>query len=75
MGAVAPKPVNVVVNADFTTLEQLAALGVRRVSVSGTLARTALTAFLAAAKEVAEQGTFTAFGRTLPTAEIDRLFV
>jgi 2-methylisocitrate lyase-like PEP mutase family enzyme len=73
--AVAPKPVNVVVNADFTTVEQLAALGVRRVSVGGTLARTALTAFLAAAKEVAEHGTFTAFARTLPTAEIDRLFV
>jgi 2-methylisocitrate lyase-like PEP mutase family enzyme len=73
--AVAPKPVNVVVNADFTTVEQLAALGVRRVSVGGTLARTALTAFLAAAKEVAEHGTFTAFTRTLPTAEIDRLFV
>ena len=73
--AVAPKPVNVVVNADFTTLEQLAALGVRRVSVGGTLARTALTAFLAAAKEITEHGTFTAFGRTLTGAEIDRLFV
>ena len=73
--AVAPKPVNVVVNADFTTLEQLAALGVRRVSVGGTLARTALTAFLAAAKEITENGTFTAFGRTLTGAEIDRLFV
>jgi 2-methylisocitrate lyase-like PEP mutase family enzyme len=73
--AVAPKPVNVVVNADFTTVEQLAALGVRRISVGGTFARTALTAFLSAAKEVAEQGTFTAFARTLTGAEIDRLFV
>ena len=73
--AVAPKPVNVVVNADFTTVEQLAALGVRRISVGGTFARTALTAFIDAAKEVAGQGTFTAFGRTLTGAEIDRLFV
>ena len=73
--AVAPKPVNVVVSADFTTVEQLADLGVRRISVGGTFARTALTAFLTAAKEVAEHGTFTAFGRTLPSAEIDRLFV
>ena len=73
--AVAPKPVNVVVNADFTTVEQLAALGVRRISVGGTFARTALTAFLAAAKEVSEHGTFIAFGRTLTGAEIDKLFV
>ncbi|HKP15613.1 MAG TPA: isocitrate lyase/phosphoenolpyruvate mutase family protein, partial [Gemmatimonadaceae bacterium] len=73
--AVAPKPVNVVVNADFATVEQLAALGVRRISVGATFARTALTAFLAAAKEVTEHGTFTAFGRTLTGAEIDRQFV
>jgi 2-methylisocitrate lyase-like PEP mutase family enzyme len=73
--AVAPKPVNVVVNADFTTVDQLVALGVRRISVGGTFARTALTAFLAAAKEVAEHGTFSAFGQTLTGAEIDRLFV
>lgn len=73
--AVAPKPVNVVVGSDFTTVEQLASLGVRRISVGGSFARTALTAFLGAAKEVAEHGTFTAFGRALPGAEIDRLFV
>jgi 2-methylisocitrate lyase-like PEP mutase family enzyme len=73
--AVAPKPVNVVVNADFATVEQLAQLGVRRISVGGTFARTAFTAFLAAAKEVAEHGTFSAFGPTLTGAEIDKLFV
>ncbi|MFL5616886.1 MAG: isocitrate lyase/phosphoenolpyruvate mutase family protein [Gemmatimonadaceae bacterium] len=72
--AVAPKPVNVVVNADFATVEQLAALGVRRISVGGTLARTAWTAFLDAAKEIAEQGTFSAFGRVRSGAEINRLF-
>ena len=73
--AVAPKPVNVVVSADFTTVEQLASLGVRRISVGATFARTALTAFLGAAKEVAERGTFSAFDRTLAGTEIDRLFV
>jgi methylisocitrate lyase len=72
--AVAPKPVNVVVSADFTTVEQLAKLGVRRISVGGSFARTALTAFLGAAKEIAEQGTFSAFGKALPGAEINRLF-
>ena len=71
---VAPKPVNVVANADFATVQQLADAGVRRVSVGGTLARTAWTAFIEAAREISGQGTFTAFGRTLPTAELNRLF-
>ena len=72
--AVAPKPVNVVANADFATVQQLADVGVRRVSVGGTLARTAWTAFIEAAREISTQGTFTAFGRTLSGAEINRLF-
>ncbi len=72
--AVAPKPVNVVVGSDFTTVEQLAALGVRRISVGGSLARAALTGFLAAAREIAEQGTFGALGRTIPGVEINRMF-
>jgi methylisocitrate lyase len=72
--AVAPKPVNVVVGADFTTVQQLAELGVRRVSVGGSLARTAWTGFLAAAKEIAEHGTFGAFTRATPGVEINQLF-
>src|SRR5512138_217683 len=55
--AVAPKPVNVLVSSDFATLDQLAALGVRRISVGGALARTAWTAFVAAATEMAQKGT------------------
>ncbi|MFZ5846868.1 MAG: isocitrate lyase/PEP mutase family protein [Actinomycetota bacterium] len=61
VSAVAPKPVNLLVNAPFTTVGEAAQLGVRRVSVGGTLARTAWGGFLSAAKEIAEQGTFTAF--------------
>jgi len=72
--AVAPKPVNVVVNANFATVQQLAAAGVRRISVGGTLARTAWTSFLGAAREIAELGTFTAFGPTLSGAELNQLF-
>jgi methylisocitrate lyase len=72
--AVKPKPVNVVVATDFATLEQLAAIGVRRISVGGSLASTAWTAFLAAATEIAEHGTFTALGRALRGAEINQLF-
>ncbi|MET0998499.1 MAG: isocitrate lyase/phosphoenolpyruvate mutase family protein [Marmoricola sp.] len=59
--AVAPKPVNLLINAPFTTVAEAAELGVRRVSVGGTLARTAWGGFLQAAKEIADSGTFTSF--------------
>ena len=74
VAAVAPKPVNVLVGADFTTVVELAALGVRRISVGGALARTAWTGVLDAAREIARHGTFTALGRAVPFAEIDGLF-
>lgn len=61
IAAVAPKPVNLLINAPFITVDQAAALGVRRISVGGTLARTAWGGFLAAAQEIAEAGTFTRF--------------
>jgi 2-methylisocitrate lyase-like PEP mutase family enzyme len=72
--AVAPKPVNVLVGGDFTTVAQLAEIGVRRISVGGALARAAWTGFLGAAKEIAGQGTFTALGRTLSVPELNGLF-
>ncbi len=56
--AVAPKPVNVLVSSDFTTVAELAALGVRRISVGGALARTAWGGFMRAATELAQRGTF-----------------
>lgn len=59
--AVAPKPVNLLANAPFVTVAQAASLGVRRISVGGTLARTAWAGFLRAAQEIADEGTFTAF--------------
>ena len=61
LGAVAPKPVNLLVNTPFVTVAEAAALGVRRISVGGTLARTAYAGWLAAAREIAEAGTFTRF--------------
>ena len=72
--AVAPKPVNVLVGSDFATVAELAALGVRRISVGGALARAAWGGFLEAAKEIAEQGTFTALARGVPFADINRAF-
>jgi 2-methylisocitrate lyase-like PEP mutase family enzyme len=74
VGAVAPKPVNVLVGSDFTTVVELAAAGVRRISVGGALARTAWTGFIAAAREIAEDGTFGGLSRAIPFAEIDEAF-
>lgn len=68
VAAVSPKPVNLLINSPFTTVAEAARLGVRRVSVGGTLARTAWDGVLAAAREIAEQGTFTRFER-LPDVE------
>jgi len=72
--AVAPKPVNVLVNSGFATVAELAHAGVRRISVGGALARTAWTGFLAAAREIAEQGTFTDLGRAVSSRDIQQYF-
>ena len=58
---VAPTPVNLLVNAPFITVADAARLGARRISVGGTLARTAWAGFLAAATEIKEAGTFSRF--------------
>ena len=72
--AVAPKPVNVLVSSDFATLEQLAGIGVRRISVGGALARTAWTGFIAAATEIAEKGTFTTLGQAISGVKMNEYF-
>ena len=60
VAAVAPKPVNLLVAAaSELTVADIAALGVRRVSVGGALARAAWGGFMRAAKALAEHGTFT----------------
>ena len=59
--AVSPKPVNVVMglNKASFSLKDLAALGVKRVSLGSSLARAAYGAFLHAAQEIHGPGTFT----------------
>jgi 2-methylisocitrate lyase-like PEP mutase family enzyme len=71
VAAVSPKPVNLLVNAPFITVAKAASLGVRRISVGGTLARTAWAGFLQAAQEIASEGTFSRFDG-LP--DVDALF-
>jgi methylisocitrate lyase len=72
--AVAPKPVNVLAGSDFATVTELAQAGVRRISVGGALARTAWTGFLAAAREIADRGTFTGLARAVPSTELNGFF-
>jgi len=72
--AVAPRPVNVLVGTDFTTVAQLAEAGVRRISVGGALARAAWTGFLSAAREIATTGTFSELARNVPVPEMNKLF-
>lgn len=74
VSAVAPKPVNALIGSDIATVEELARIGVRRISVGGGLARAAWTGFLQAAKEIAERGTFAELGRVVPFPEINTRF-
>ncbi|HEX6151050.1 isocitrate lyase/phosphoenolpyruvate mutase family protein [Nocardioides sp.] len=66
--ALAPLPVNLLINAPFTTVTEAAGIGVRRISVGGTLARAAWGGFLQAATEIADAGTFSRF-EDLPNVE------
>ena len=72
VAALAPKPVNVLTPG--LPVASLAALGVRRISVGGALARAAWGEFLRAARVIAEGGTFTAFARGAPGGELNGLF-
>jgi 2-methylisocitrate lyase-like PEP mutase family enzyme len=74
--AVAPKPVNVVMGLAGVALSlaELEDLGVRRVSVGSSFARAAYGAFLRAAREVRETGTFTYAQQAAPFAELNALF-
>jgi 2-methylisocitrate lyase-like PEP mutase family enzyme len=73
VAAVAPKPVNLLVNAPFIAVAEGASLGVRRISVGGTLARVAWHAFLEAAQEIADEGTFSRFGGLPGNRNLDDL--
>lgn len=70
--AAAAKPVNVLTPG--RPVAELAALGVRRISVGGALARAAYGEFLRAAREIADQGAFTAFERAAPSRELNGFF-
>jgi 2-methylisocitrate lyase-like PEP mutase family enzyme len=68
------KPVNVLMGLKGATfsVEQLADVGVKRISVGGAFARAALGAFIRAAREVKDQGTFNFAADAVPSSEITR---
>ena len=70
------KPVNVVMSAadPDLTVAQLAAVGVKRISVGGALSRLALAAFMKGAREIAERGAFTWMRDTMPSKDLKDVF-
>jgi 2-methylisocitrate lyase-like PEP mutase family enzyme len=73
--AVAPKPVNfLMAAATDLTVNDLARLGVRRISLGGTLARAAWTAFARSAREIANEGKFASLAGTMANAELNAFF-
>ncbi len=72
--AVAPKPVNFLNAAPLGfTVKDLEDLGVRRISVGGTLARVAMNAFAKSAREIAETGKFDSFAGIMSNAELQHV--
>jgi 2-methylisocitrate lyase-like PEP mutase family enzyme len=75
VAAVAPKPVNLLVSAPLgLTVHDIAALGVRRISVGGAMARTAWGAFMRAARQIADEGRFDGFSEAAAGRDLDALF-
>ncbi len=72
--AVHPKPVNLLIGASGLSLKEATDLGVRRISVGGSLARSAWAGFMKAAKEMAEKGTFTELASGYPGGELNKMF-
>jgi 2-methylisocitrate lyase-like PEP mutase family enzyme len=72
--AVAPKPVNLLIGPSGLSVAEAADLGVRRISVGGSLARTAWAGFMRAAREIAEQGTFTEMAKGYPAGDLNKMF-
>ena len=70
--AVAPKPVNLIVVSPWISVAEAQAMGVRRISVGGALARAAWGSFHNAASEILSKGTFGGFAG--PRLDFDRIF-
>jgi 2-methylisocitrate lyase-like PEP mutase family enzyme len=75
VAAAAPVPVNFLNSGSFGfTVRDLAAMGVRRISVGGSLARVAMTAFIRAATAIAKDGKFDGFADLISNADLNKFF-
>jgi 2-methylisocitrate lyase-like PEP mutase family enzyme len=73
--AVAPKPFNLLATANLgLNLREIAALGVRRISVGSALARAAWTGFLHSARSIAADGVFSTFQGLATGVELNDFF-
>ena len=73
--AVAPKPVNVLISAPGgLTIDEVAKLGARRISVGGALARAAWGGFMRAADELAQKRSFEGFNGAAPHTQLNKFF-
>src|SRR6476646_5026595 len=69
-----PKPVNLLIGASGLSVAEAGGLGVRRISVGGSLARSAWAGLMRAAREMAEKGTFSELGNGFPGGELNKMF-
>src|SRR3954471_3440430 len=72
--AVAPKPVNLLIGSSGLSVAEAEDLGVRRISVGGSLARVAWAGFIKASREMLQQGTFAELGNGFPGGELNKMF-
>src|SRR6201992_573269 len=72
--AVHPKPVSLLIGASGLSVKEAEDLGVRALSVGGSLARTAWAGFMRAAREMAEQGTFSDLANGYSGGELNKMF-
>lgn len=72
--AVAPKPVNVLLGGPGWTVGQMEEMGVRRISVGGSLARVALDGFIRVSRDIAEKGAFDSLSGGISGLEINKMF-
>ena len=73
--AAGPIPVNFLAFGAFgLTVDDLAAMGVRRISVGGSLARVAMAAFIRTATEIAKDGKFDGFAGLITNADLNKFF-
>jgi 2-methylisocitrate lyase-like PEP mutase family enzyme len=75
VAAAGDKPVNMLVFADFgLSVDEIAAAGVRRISIGGALARAAWAAFIGATEKIAREGSFAGFAGNGPSAPLNPFF-